>query len=189
MIFSMSVTPQGGTFCATTMKIEEAIKKRDEKIDKIIDRFDMTRTCSLSREEIHKRVVKAMVCLNMSYVLADVTNSMRIDAEACLMPFGVAFSRQDKRSFNKMMEHVTAAKKWAERAAFEPYMTEDANLFANDSDWWYNFIRLVEDRTGNDALKTKQLLNWVLTMPSEMGIFKIKKSDFKQYNIDLKNGE
>jgi hypothetical protein len=68
-------------------------------------------------------------------------------------------------------------------------MTEDANLFANDSDWWYNFIRLVEDRTGNDALKTRQLLNWVLTMPSEMGIFKIKKSDFKQYNIDIKNGE
>lgn len=46
------------------MTKEERIKKRDADIDAIIDRFDMTTKCSLTRESIHERVIKAMVSMN-----------------------------------------------------------------------------------------------------------------------------
>ena len=48
-----------------------------------------------------------------------------------------------------------------------------------ESDWWYNLILLVEDRTGTDEMKTRQLIRWVSTMPSQMHLFdSINTKDF-----------
>ena len=41
-------------------------------------------------------------------------------------------------------------------------------------------IRLLADRTGEDQLKTEQVINWLTTMPSIMGMFDVKKRDFKK---------
>ena len=43
------------------MTKEEKIRQRDAEIDQIIDRFDMTAKCGLTREQIHQRVIKGMV--------------------------------------------------------------------------------------------------------------------------------
>ena len=45
---------------------------------------------------------------------------------------------------------------------------------------WYNLIRLVEDRTGSDQLKTKQVIQWLTTMPSVMNMFNVKTLHFKR---------
>ena len=168
------------------MTKEERIKKRDADIDAIIDRFDMTTKCSLTRESIHERVIKAMVSMNLAHVLADVCNSLLLDTEDFLKPMQVAFQQQEKYNYKKMMECVGAAKKWAAKSAFEAYQTDEADLFAQDSDWWYSLVRLVEDRTGDNVVKTKQVLNWLIGMPTELNVFpKLKMSDFKRAKYDV----
>lgn len=170
------------------MTKEEKIKQRDAEIDKLIDRFNMTEYCNLTREQIHSRVIKGMVCTNLAHVMADAANSLMIDAEQFLKPMNVCFNRDDKYHFRKMLDCITAAKKWAAKSAFEPYLTSEAELFAQDSDWWYNLIKLIEDRTGDNVLKTKQILNWLLGLPSEMHIFNVKLSDFERILYDKETG-
>jgi hypothetical protein len=63
------------------------------------------------------------------------------------------------------------------------YKHEQVNEFAEDCDWWYNIIRLIADRVGDDVLKTKQVINWLTTMPSMMNMFDVKKRDFKRIVI------
>ena len=41
-------------------------------------------------------------------------------------------------------------------------------------------IRLLADRTGEDELKTNQVINWLITMPSQLNMFDVKKRDFKR---------
>lgn len=168
------------------MTKEQKEKERDAKIDSLIDRFDMTAKCDLTREQIHKRAIKGMVCTNLAYVIADVANTLLLDAESELAPMQVCFRHTEKYYYKHMLDAIRSAKKWAEKSSFEPYLTNDANLFAEDSDWWYNIIRLIEDRTGDNIQKTKIILNWLLTMPSEMNLFKVRMSDFKRtlYNVD-----
>lgn len=162
------------------MKKEERIQQRDAEIDAMIDKFDMTSKCSMTREQIHRRIVRSMVCVNLAHVLADVANTLLMDAEAEMKPMQVSFCRDDKYNFKQILQHITSAKKWAEKSSFEPYKTKEADLFAQDSDWWYNIVRLIDDRTGDNVLKTRQVLEWLLNMPTEMNLFKIELKDFQR---------
>ena len=50
-------------------------RERDE-LDDVIDRCDMIQTTGKSREELHKMVEKATVCLNMAHCLSDVIETL-----------------------------------------------------------------------------------------------------------------
>lgn len=167
------------------MTKEEKIRQRDAEIDVIIDRFRMEEKCGLTREQIRQRVIKGMVSTNLAHVMADAANSLLLDAEDVLKPMMVSFSQKDKYNYRQMLDHIVAAKKWAAKSCFEPYLTGEADLFAQDADWWYNIIRLIEDRTGDNVQKTKLVLNWLLAMPTEMNLFKIKMNDFKRSLYDV----
>ena len=41
-------------------------------------------------------------------------------------------------------------------------------------------IRLLADRTGDDELKTLQVINWLATMPSQLNMLDVKERDFKR---------
>ena len=107
------------------MTKEQKIAQRDAEIDQIIDRFDMITKCHLTREQIHQRVIKGMVSTNLAHVMADAANSLLLDAEDVLRPMQVCFSREDKYHYKQMLDHITAAKKWAAKSAFEPYQTAE----------------------------------------------------------------
>lgn len=163
------------------MTDEERIKKRDADIDAMIDRFNMTEKCNLSREQIHRKVQRGMVLNNFAFILADAANTALMDMETELKPLGVAFSQKDKQNFNEMMKHVVAAKKWAEKSALPIYEISEAQDACADSDWWYNFLKLVDDRIGDNAQKTNLLLEYLLNMPKEVGLFDVRYEDFKQF--------
>ena len=78
-----------------------------------------------------------------------------------------------------MKKLAGACRKWAQRGTRDINRHEDADQYAGEVDWWYNMVRMLEDRTGEDELKTKQVLDWISTMPSVMDLFKVKKRDFK----------
>lgn len=163
------------------MTKEERIAKRDAEIDAMIDRFKMTEKCSMSREAIHKAVQRGMVLNNFAFVLADAANTFLLDCENELKRFDVGFGQQDKYNFKQMMEHIKAARKWAEKSALPIYEIKDADDACADSDWWYNFLKLVDDRVGDDPRKTNLLLEYILNMPSEVGLFKVTYDDFKHF--------
>lgn len=166
------------------MTKEERDKKRDAEIDEMIDRFHMTKKCNMSREAIHKAVEKGMVLNNLAFVLADACNTFLMDCENELKRFDVAFGQTDKYNFRQMLSHISAARKWAEKSALPVYDIPDADDACADSDWWYSFIKLVNDRTGENPGKTNLLLEYVLNMPSEMNMFDVKYNDFKRFKKD-----
>ena len=163
------------------MTKKEAIAQRDAQIDAMIDRFNMTEKCGMSRDAIREKVRRGMVLNNLAFILADVANTFLMDMEEELKPFGVCFAQTDKYNFKQMLSHVTAARKWAEKTALPIYEIADADDACADSDWWYNFIKLVDDRTGESARKTNMLLEYLLNMPSEVGLFKVTYNDFKRF--------
>lgn len=163
------------------MTKKEAIAKRDAEIEEMIDRFKMTEKCGLSRDAIREKVLRGMVLNNLAFILADVANTFLMDMEEELKPFGVAFAQTDKYNFKQMLSHVTAARKWAEKSALPIYEIADADDACSDSDWWYSFIKLVDDRTGDSERKTNMLLEYLLNMPSEIGLFKVTYNDFKRF--------
>ena len=156
----------------------DVVNEQRDPIDELIDRCKVMERTQRSREDIHSTITKAITCLNLAHVLADVCETLVMDSECLLMPIGATFERADKRQFKDMANRLREAKKAAYRACKGPYQTPDADDYANECDWWYNMVRLLADRTGEDRLKTAQVLDWLCTMPSVMGMFEVKKRDF-----------
>ena len=150
-------------------------------LDMIIDKMNLERSTGMCREEIRKNIDKAATLLDLSVCLADVVDSMMMDVADIAAKVKIPMMDDRERSyFKELKKLVSASRKWALRATRGLYHHQDADDFAGESDWWYNVIRLIEDRTGEDELKTKQVLQWLTTMPSVMGLFKVKMKDFKR---------
>ena len=158
---------------------EEQERVRDE-LDDAIDRCKMIERTGKPRDELHKMMEKATLCLNIAHCLSDVIETLVMDAECILRPFGATFEREDKLRFKQLTKALQDAQKCARRTTLGLYKHEQADEFAEDADWWYNMIRLLADRTGEDELKTLQVINWLTTMPSVLGMFDVKKRDFKR---------
>lgn len=153
---------------------------RNGVFETIIDSLHLVEATGMSREELLKHLHKATIELNLCYVLADVIDWLMKDVEDDMRKIRVPYDDRDKSYFREMRKLIGASRKWAQRATRGIYNHEDADQFAGESDWWYNIIRLIEDRTGIDHLKTKQVLAWLTTMPSELNMFDIKMRDFRR---------
>lgn len=160
--------------------------RRDASIDELIDRYDMERKCGMSRDELRRRVQRSLVYNNLAFICADVANSFLMDCEHELKRFGVAFRHDDRRNFRQMLDHIRAARTWSAKSAFPIYEIEERDNACAESDWWYNMMKLIDDRTGDNRQKTNMLLEWLLAMPSEVGLFDVKYDDFKQFKPDKK---
>lgn len=170
----------GDAAARKTKETMEKEKQYDDGVDAIIDRFKMTEKTGLSREEIHHLVKKGMVLVNMCNTLADVIDYLVTDAECTLQPFGATLERQDKLNFKRMQKSLREARKYARECSINAYTSEDGEAFAADAEWWYNFVRLVQDRVAEDIQKTRLLLQYVSTMPSQLGMFNVRMRDFKR---------
>jgi hypothetical protein len=163
-------------------KRDDALRERDAQIDAMIDRFDMEKRCGLSREEIHRKVRKSMVLNNLAFVFADAANTFLMDAEDSLKGIGVAFTHKDRYNFSQMMKALGSARAWAAQSALPIYNIPDVDDACADSDWWHNLFLLIDDRLGDDARKTNMFLEYLLAMPSAVGLFDITYDDFKNFN-------
>ena len=159
--------------------MSEVTRERDE-LDDVIDRCQMIERLGISRDELHKRVEKATLCLNIASCMADVIETLVMDSECLLRQLGATFEREDKLNFKRLTKSLQDAQKCAKRCCIGLYRHEQADDFASDSDWWYNMIRLIADRTGDDQLKTAQVINWLAAIPSVLQMFDVKMRDFKR---------
>lgn len=148
--------------------------------DKIIDALHLEQATGLTREQLHKEVGRVSVLLDLAYVLADVCDSLMLDITDILAKVKTPLDDRDRSFFKEMKKLANATRKWAQRATRE-YDRGDTQLdLARESDWWKNLILMVEDRTGEDELKTRQVIRWLSTMPSVMQLFDgIHTKDFQ----------
>lgn len=163
------------------MTREERIKQLTADIDEVIDKYNMETRCHMSRDDIRRHVRRSMVSNNFAFILADVANTFLLDCEADLKRFGVGFSHEDKYNFSQMMNHINAAKKWAKKSALPIYQISDSDNACSESDWWYNLLKLIDDRLGDDPRKTNMFLEYILAMPSEDNLFDVKYDDFRVF--------
>jgi hypothetical protein len=147
--------------------------------DDIIDALHLMKATGMTREELHKNIETVAVMMDLTTVLADVIDSMLLDIDDLLAKVKTPLDDRDRSYFKEMRKLVNAARKWAQRATRETRYSERDGDLATESDWWKNFILMAEDRTGTDELKTKQLIRWVSTMPSQLHLFdSIHTKDF-----------
>ena len=72
-----------------------------------------------------------------------------------------------KRSISHLVDDVT---KEAEQLENKNYALQVEDSIYEDVQWWYNFIRLVEDRTGNDNDARQKAYSTIFNMKSQLNI-------------------
>lgn len=147
--------------------------------DEIIDNLHLTERTGKSREQLYHIIHKSLLLLNMSYVMADVIDQMLQDMESELRRIQVPYNDPAANYLKELKKLIGASRKWAYHICREMYHNNnEADMFVGESDFWFNLILLVADRTGEDELKTKQLINWIDNMPSVLNMFNISYKDF-----------
>lgn len=150
-----------------------------QQFDRIIDALHLEQATGLSRKELHEKIEVVATMMDLTTCLADVIDSMLLDIDDLLAKVKTPLDDRDRSYFKELRKLVRAARKWAQRATREYDRGERADDLARESDWWKNFILMTEDRTGTDELKTRQLIQWISTMPSQLHIFShIHTKDF-----------
>jgi len=164
-------------------KVDEQIKEDREENNRVIENCLEKLNYSkkgFSKEEARKKLRHTLTCLSLAYVLCDVVNTFLVDAEGTLKDLGGTLNKEDKHCFNQFLKAFNSLKQWASMCSKFIYVREDSKNSIQDSDWWYNIIRLIEDRLSDNPLKTHQLIEYLLNMRSEMGIFDVEYDDFKR---------
>ena len=156
------------------------MKQKFSSLDEVLAANNI-KSDTLSKEEVRHYAHLAMTTNSLAYVLADAAESFLMDCDAALGRVDRCLVQKTKQNFKEMHRCVHSARASAKKAASPMYetnsgFTEDA---CYDSDWWYNFIKLIDDRIGVNPQKTNQLLEFLLNMPSEgEGLFNPTYSDF-----------
>ena len=156
------------------------MKFNEENIMSVIRKYGMDKKCNMSEDALKLTIKRAVVANHIAFVLADAANSCLIDCENYMKKLGVSFDGRDKFNFNKMLDCVKGARKWTKEAAFPlfgcDYDGRDDNI--NDSDWWYNLVKLIENRLGGDDSAAEQLIDYILSIGSDRGVFNVTREDF-----------
>ena len=139
--------------------------------DIIIDALHLEQATGLTRKELYTNIETLAVMMDLTTVLADVIDSMLLDIDDMLAKVKIPLDDRDRSYFKELRKLVNAARKWAQRATRDARHSERDEDLATESDWWKNLILMVEDRTGTDELKTRQLIQWISTMPSQLHLF------------------
>lgn len=156
------------------------MSQRFESIEDVIKRNNLS-SAPLSQEAIIHHAKKAMVTNSLAYILTDAAESFMLDCENALNRFDRSLKKEVKQNFRQLHRCVHAARLAANKAAKPMYQTgsgflDDACI---DSDWFYHFLQLLDDRVGTNPQKTQLLLEFLLSMPSEgENIFNVKLEDF-----------
>ena len=150
-----------------------------DALDVFIDRYNLEQATGKDRETLRHGIDKATAQLNLCHMLAGVIDWLLLDCSGTINSLGIP--KGDTREaayFKELLKLTRAARKWAQLCIKDAERHVNQDDYDNDIDWWYNMVRLIYDRTGTNALKTKQVIQWLSTMPSEAHLFDIHTKDF-----------
>lgn len=108
--------------------------------------------------------------LNLTYVLADVVETLLLDMRSEMKKQGYELRHDElrhdaKRNFNTAIAAILKLKQDVDKTQFS---TQEN--FGNDSDCLLAFIRLLVDRCGDDDKKMFAFYNYIKRHPSQLGL-------------------
>lgn len=122
---------------------------------------------------------KALFYTNTAYLISDIANSAIIDANEELKKIGSHVKEDERKRFSYAKNQLRKAKEITERIARPVYKISDADNACSDSDYLFEVLKLVIDRTSDTPESKQQMLEYIAKMPSQMGIYEFVKQDIK----------
>lgn len=103
--------------------------------------------------------------LNLTYVLADVVETLLLDMRSEMKKQGYDLRYDAKRNFNTVIAAIRRLKQDVDKTQ----LSTQEN-FGNDSDCLLAFIKLLIDRCGDDDKKMFAFYNYIKRHPSQLGL-------------------
>lgn len=156
--------------------------ERDKKIYALIDDNNLPQKSGKTRDELYAAIKKVTSLNHLAFVLADAANSILIDCDQEMSKVGVFFTHKNKQNFNQMLNHIRSAIVWSKKTIspiYDEKDNDDVDGSCNDSDWYYNCIKLIEEKIAGDEKKTDDFLHYLLSIEGGKGLYKIKYDNFK----------
>ena len=108
---------------------------------------------------------RAMFYMNNAYVLADVVNSFMIEANSTIAKMGQELTQDNKRRFNRLKKMMHDANCASRAIAKEIYGIPSEDDACEDSDYYYEAIKLLAVKTGNTREDQEHILSLLRSLP------------------------
>lgn len=108
---------------------------------------------------------RAMFYMNLAYVLADVVNSFMMEANAAIAKIGQTLTQDNKRRFNRLKKMMRDANYASRAIAKEIYGIPSEDDACEDSDFYYEAIKLLALKTGNTTEDQERILSLLRSLP------------------------
>ena len=154
-------------------------------IKEIVDNFKRSNP-TLTKEDVERLTKKAISDMSLAFLLVDVANSFLMDADAFFKQMNIKVKDTDSKNMKNLSEAVKRARIMSGIAARPLYEMAGDDDAAYDSDWWYNTIRLVETRINDDAVRSNQFIEYLLSMSPIFDIYDVKYEDYKRTTYKTK---
>ena len=108
---------------------------------------------------------RAMFFMNLAYVLADTINSYMVEANAAIGKIGQTLTQENKRRFNRLKKMMHDANCASRAIAKEIYGIPSEDAACEDSDYYYEAIKLLAVKTGNTQEDQEHILSLLRSLP------------------------
>lgn len=120
---------------------------------------------------------KALFFTNIAYILSDIANTAMIESDDELKKIDSFVKREQKDKFAYAKNQIRKAKEITEKIARPIYKIKDSDNACSDSDYLYEALKLIIDRTEDNSTSKKEMLEYIKQKPSIMNIYEIIKKD------------
>ena len=103
---------------------------------------------------------------NVAYILADVCNTFAMNAENELGKVRLQLREKEKQQFGALVTKAKELKVMSKQVASSIYRIDQVEQACEDSDWLYEFILLLIDRTGENEDKMTKARAMIFIMLS-----------------------
>lgn len=120
-----------------------------------------------------KNINKGLLKANLAYVLADVVNTLMLEAECDFKRDGYVFDRDVKNRLAPMLSSARDLRIRTSDFTRMAYKTKESSTYCEDSDALYHFLLLLSDRDCMSGELLKKLTYTVGNMKSRAGLVDI----------------
>lgn len=120
-----------------------------------------------------KNINTGLLKANLAYVLADVINSLMLDAQNDFRRDGYVFNKDIHNRLKPLLNAARDLKVRTSDFTRMAYQTQDAANYCNDSDALHRFLLLLADRDCQSGELLKKLTYMVGNMQSRAGLIDI----------------
>jgi hypothetical protein len=121
-----------------------------------------------NREEIMN---SARIDTNLAYLLVDVANTLIKTADSKLDKIGMQLKFGEKYAFNRAKREIKKMDAMTKELCKPIYNLKEVDDACEDSDWLYDYLRLLIDRTGDSPELMEKVKKHLVEMDSKLNYY------------------